>query len=357
MSIDMPVGRFGPISQQAAANPDKSIQKLPDKAKIFDQLESTELRRKIGRGIQIGATAVAVVAAAAGAAVLIGGLAATPVGWGLLGAAGVAVGVTAIGACVSKARGGSFWNEVLKPQLKGIAIGVTSVVVAAVAGLMVASGSDVGGFGGGGGGFGQGVMFSMMLGYAGSAHVDLPSGSGESETELSPGDSLSNGPDVSIEVVHGAKIAKEGKTYENVSSNTLYEQAVKFVGKGTKPNLERAARRLETIIERNPGDTVKKMELAEVCMMMGKPARAAQLYEELRQEHPKSALFAAKEVKALRKAGQYDDAISLGKTYKAQVKTDIDSAQAGTDNYFTLYSLHSLLEMQINRAKAQKPKS
>ncbi len=87
---------------------------LPSKASVFKSLESTERLRKVGRGIQIGATAVAVLAAAGGVVALHF----TPVGWAILGAAALAVGVTTIAACVSMSRGGSFWNSLIETDVQ-----------------------------------------------------------------------------------------------------------------------------------------------------------------------------------------------------------------------------------------------
>ena len=327
------------------------------KSKIFDQLKSTELRRKIGRGIQIGATAVAVVAVAAGVVALHF----TPVGWAILGVAALAVGTTAVAAIVSKVRGGSFWNEVLKPQLKGIGIGLASLVVVIVVGAMAAGGGDVGDLGGGGGGDffsgpgGFGLGFMLGGGLATGAFNVSPPGD-KSQSVRPPVGFLSNQPNIAKEqeikdAAQGEKITKAGRVYEE-DNEKLYNDALKYVARGTKANLERAARRLEVLEERGDGGAVRKLELAEICMMIEKPARAAQLYEEARSENPNSIVIAAKEVRALRLAGKYDAAIALGTAYKEQAEND--SNQATGEEKKLLGESIAWHTMQIEKAVGQK---
>ncbi len=337
MNFDIPSRGLDPsIGSNAAQTKDKH-KALDDKAKIFSQLKSTELRRKIGRGIQIGATAVAVVAAAGG----IVALHFTPVGWAILGVAALAIGVTAIAACVSKARGGSLWNEVLKPQLKGLGIGIASVVALVVLGAIAAGGGGIGdGMSAGGA---TGFELGMMTGYSpGNVDISLPIGQQQqnlANRRLQEDPQFAEGAEESIKQnASGPKITKSGREYGSNSAE-LYDEAVQFVAKGTKPNLERAARRLEKIIELNPNDNVRKLELAELCMMIAKPEtakRAVQLLEELRSNDPKSILIAGKEVKALRKAGLYQEAIDLGTAYQ-------NAGLSKSDNAW--------FDIQINRAR------
>ncbi|MBS0635553.1 MAG: hypothetical protein JSR37_08840 [Verrucomicrobia bacterium] len=344
-------GAVGPVpgNQPIHSIPDAGKnEETASKSKVFKQLESAETRRKIGRGIQIGATAVAVVAVAAGVVALHF----TPVGWAVLGVAALGIGVTTIAAIVSKARGGSFWNEVVKPQLKGIGIGVASVFVAAIIGGMVAGGSG-GPSLGGAAGFGAGVM--MGGGVFGLSNIGP---GGASRPEGRPAGALLIEPNIDDQAkaqirdaARGDPIKKAGKTYKD-DKDELYNEAVKFVGRGTKPNLERAARRLEVLVECGDGGAMRKLELAELCMMIGKPARAAELYEDVRLDNSQSIIVAAKEVRALRKAGKYDEAIALGNAYKSQAQTELPRTEG--EQRKLLADSVAWYRTQIKKAEDQK---